>query len=198
MKVNVPGRGAVDIRGVAIVGPVWTDPDMYWEVRQHLQRTADAGRDADSIEFDGIEFRSLPWRGRVNAGMLRQMVRDLADEFPRRHPVYRRRVPAPRMEHRRADDLRRGRGEHARRRRHGTGGVAARPRTGRRGGERAARTIEYECRRCGKAVTMEPLRYARTVLRDSVRVDGSMHELCPACIRSLHGWFAAGQRKGGE
>lgn len=45
---------------------------------------------------------------------------------------------------------------------------------------------------------MEPLRYAGTVLRDSVRVDGSMHELCPACIRSLHGWFAAGQRKGGE
>lgn len=60
------------------------------------------------------------------------------------------------------------------------------------------RTIEYECERCGKAVTMEPLGYARTVLRDSVRVDGSMHELCPACIRSLHGWFAAGQRKGGE
>lgn len=82
MKVDVPGRGTVDIRGVAIVGPVWTDPDMYWEVRQYLQRTADAGRDADSIEFDGIEFRSLPWRGRVNAGMLRQMVRDLADEFP--------------------------------------------------------------------------------------------------------------------
>ena len=82
MKVDVPGRGAVDIRGVAIVGPVWTDPDMYWETRQYLQRTADAGRDADSIEFDGIEFRSLPWRGRVNAGMLRQMVCDLADEFP--------------------------------------------------------------------------------------------------------------------
>lgn len=61
------------------------------------------------------------------------------------------------------------------------------------------RTIEYECGRCGKAVAMEPLRYARTVLRDSVRVDGSMHELCPACIRSLHGWFAAGgKRKGGE
>lgn len=82
MKVNVPGRGAVDIRGVAIVGPVWTDPDMYRETCYLLQRTADAGRDADSIEFDGIEFRSLPWRGRVNAGMLRQMVRDLADEFP--------------------------------------------------------------------------------------------------------------------
>lgn len=88
MKVNVPGRGAVDIRGVAIVGPVWTDPDMYWKVRQYLQRTADAGRDADSIEFDGIEFRSLPWRGRVNAGMLRQMVRDLADEFPDGTPRY--------------------------------------------------------------------------------------------------------------
>lgn len=82
MKVDVPGRGTVDVSHVAVVGPVWTDPDMYWEVRQHLQRTADAGRDADSIEFDGIEFRSLPWRGRVNAGMLRQMVRDLADEFP--------------------------------------------------------------------------------------------------------------------
>lgn len=60
------------------------------------------------------------------------------------------------------------------------------------------RTIEYECRRCGKRTAMEPLGYARTVLRDSVRVDGSMHELCPACIRSLRGWFAAGQRKGGE
>lgn len=60
------------------------------------------------------------------------------------------------------------------------------------------RTIEYECRRCGKPVAMEPLRYARTVLSDSVRVDGHMHKLCPACIRSLHGWFAAGQRKGGE
>ena len=45
---------------------------------------------------------------------------------------------------------------------------------------------------------MEPLGYARTVLRDSVRVDGSMHELCPACIRSLRGWFEAGQKKGGE
>lgn len=61
------------------------------------------------------------------------------------------------------------------------------------------RTIEYECGRCGKPTAMEPLGYARTVLRDSVRVDGSMHELCPACIRSLHGWFAAGgKQKGGE
>lgn len=60
------------------------------------------------------------------------------------------------------------------------------------------RTIEYECERCGETVTMKPLGYARTVLRDSVRVDGSMHELCPACIRGLREWFAAGQRKGGE
>lgn len=60
------------------------------------------------------------------------------------------------------------------------------------------RTIEYECGRCGRRTATEPLRYARTVLRDSVRVDGSMHELCPACIRSLHGWFEAGQKKGGE
>lgn len=60
------------------------------------------------------------------------------------------------------------------------------------------RTNEYECRRCGKFTAMEPLRYARTVLRDSVRVDGSMHELCPECIRGLHEWFAAGQKKGGE
>ena len=82
MKVNVPGRGAVNIGHVVVLGPVWTDLDMYRETCALLQRTADAGRDADSIEFDGIEFRSLPWRGRVNAGMLRQMVRDLADEFP--------------------------------------------------------------------------------------------------------------------
>ena len=60
------------------------------------------------------------------------------------------------------------------------------------------KTIEYECRRCGRLTAMEPLRYARTVLRDSVRVDGSMHELCPECIRELRTWFAAGQKKGGE
>lgn len=45
---------------------------------------------------------------------------------------------------------------------------------------------------------MELPRYARTVLADSVRVRGTERELCPACIRSLHGWFAAGQKKGGE
>ena len=31
MKVNVPERGAVDISRVAVVGPVWTDPEMYRE-----------------------------------------------------------------------------------------------------------------------------------------------------------------------
>lgn len=45
---------------------------------------------------------------------------------------------------------------------------------------------------------MGPLGYARTVLRDSVRVDGSMHELCPACIRGLRKWFAGGKGKDGE
>lgn len=42
MKVNVPGRGAVDISRVAIVGPVWTDLDMYREVREFLHETANA------------------------------------------------------------------------------------------------------------------------------------------------------------
>lgn len=56
----------------------------------------------------------------------------------------------------------------------------------------------YTCERCGETVAMEPLGYARTVLADSVRVKGTDRELCPACIRGLRGWFAAGQRKGGE
>lgn len=43
MKVNVPGRGAVDISRVMVLGPVWTDPDMYRETCELLQRTADAG-----------------------------------------------------------------------------------------------------------------------------------------------------------
>lgn len=61
------------------------------------------------------------------------------------------------------------------------------------------RTIEYECRRCGRRTAMEPLGYARTVLRDSVRVRGTDRELCPACIRGLREWFAAGEKKkGGE
>lgn len=57
----------------------------------------------------------------------------------------------------------------------------------------------YTCERCGEAVAMELPRYARTALRDSVRVDGSMRELCPACIRGLREWFeAGGKRKDGE
>lgn len=89
MKVNVPGRGAVDIRGVAIVGPVWTDPDMYREACAYLQATADAAAgDAVAIEFDGIVFQPLRWRGRTNAAILRQMVRDLTDEFPDGSPRF--------------------------------------------------------------------------------------------------------------
>lgn len=42
MKVDVPGRGAVDISRVAIVGPVWTDLDMYRETCALLRGTADA------------------------------------------------------------------------------------------------------------------------------------------------------------
>lgn len=79
MKVDVPGRGAVDIRRVAVVGPVWTDPDMYREAYEYLHETANAG---------GISFCGLMWRGRTNAGMLRQMVRDLADEYPDGTPRY--------------------------------------------------------------------------------------------------------------
>ena len=84
MKVNVPGRGAVDIRHVAIVGPVWTDYDMYRDVCQFLHETAhsapgDTGR---------ISFCSLAWCGRTNGQMLRQMVRDLADEYPDGTPCY--------------------------------------------------------------------------------------------------------------
>lgn len=84
MRVDVPGRGAVDISRVAVVGPVWTDLDMYRETCELLQRTAhpvpgDAGY---------ISFRSLMWRERTNAGMLRQMVRDLADEYPDGAPCY--------------------------------------------------------------------------------------------------------------
>lgn len=56
----------------------------------------------------------------------------------------------------------------------------------------------YTCERCGESVAMELPRYARTVLADSVRVKDTDRELCPACIRSLHVWFAGGKRKGGE
>ena len=79
MKVDVPGRGAVDISRVAVVGPVWTSLDMYRETCEFLHETANAG---------GISFRGLMWRGRTNAGMLRQMVRDLADEYPDGTPCY--------------------------------------------------------------------------------------------------------------
>lgn len=57
----------------------------------------------------------------------------------------------------------------------------------------------YTCERCGESVSMELPRYARTVLADSVRVKGTDRELCPACIRGLRTWFAAGgKQKGGE
>lgn len=84
MKVNVPGRGAVDISRVAIVGPVWTRLEMYREVREFLHETAHSVPGGAG----GISFRGLPWRGRTNAGMLRQMVRDLADEYPDGTPCY--------------------------------------------------------------------------------------------------------------
>lgn len=79
MKVNVPGRGAVDIGRVAIVGPVWTDFATYRETCEYLHEAANAG---------SISFCSLAWCGRTNAGMLRQMVRDLADEYPDGTPRY--------------------------------------------------------------------------------------------------------------
>lgn len=77
MRVDVPGRGAVDIGRVVVLGPVWTDPDMYRETCHLLQGTADAAAgDAGAIEFDW-----LMWRERTNAGMLRQMVHDLVAEY---------------------------------------------------------------------------------------------------------------------
>lgn len=76
MKVNVPGRGAVDIDRVAIVEPVWTDFDMYRETCALLQGTADAAE----AEAGRIEFGWLPWSVGTNGQMLRRMVRDLAAE----------------------------------------------------------------------------------------------------------------------
>lgn len=76
MKVSVPGRGAVDIRRVAVVGPVWTDLDMYRETCALLQGTADAAE----AGAGSISFCWLPWRVGTNGQMLRQMVRDLAAE----------------------------------------------------------------------------------------------------------------------
>lgn len=46
MKVDVPGRGTVDVSHVVVLGPVWTDPDMYRETCHLLQRTADAAAGA--------------------------------------------------------------------------------------------------------------------------------------------------------
>lgn len=74
MKIDVPGRGAVDISRVMVLGPVWTDPDMYRETCELLQGTADA------VEADAIEFGWLPWSVGTNGQMLRRMVRDLAAE----------------------------------------------------------------------------------------------------------------------
>lgn len=74
MKVDVPGRGAVDIGRVVVVGPAWTDLDMYRETCALLQGTADA------VEADAIEFGWLPWPVGTNGQMLRRMVRELAAE----------------------------------------------------------------------------------------------------------------------
>ena len=52
MKVDVPGRGAVDISRVAVVGPAWTDLDMYRETCELLQGTADAA-EADGRVHEG-------------------------------------------------------------------------------------------------------------------------------------------------
>lgn len=76
MKVNAPGRGAADIGHVVVLGPVWTDPDMYRETCYLLQRTADAAA-GDAVP---IEFSWLPWSVGTNGQMLRRMVRDLAAE----------------------------------------------------------------------------------------------------------------------
>lgn len=76
MKMNVPGRGAVDIGRVAIVGPVWTDLDMYRETCQLLQGTADAAE----AEAGTIGFGWLLWPVGTNGQMLRRMVRNLAAE----------------------------------------------------------------------------------------------------------------------
>lgn len=78
MKVNVPGRGAVDISRVMVLGPVWTDPDMYRETCALLQGTADAAA-GDAIP---IEFSWQPWRaGEGDGHMLRQMLNALVAEY---------------------------------------------------------------------------------------------------------------------
>lgn len=78
MKVNVPGRGAVDISRVMVLGPVWTDPDMYRETCALLQGTADAAA-GGAIP---IEFSWQPWRaGEGDGHMLRQMLNALVAEY---------------------------------------------------------------------------------------------------------------------
>lgn len=85
MKVDVPGRGAVDVSHVVVLGPVWTDPDMYRETCHLLQGTADAAA-GDAVP---IEFSWQPWHTDVDDGhMLRQMVRLLAAEWPGGRPCY--------------------------------------------------------------------------------------------------------------
>lgn len=84
MKVNVPGRGAVEIGRVVIVGPVWTDFDTYREACEYLHEAAHSVPGGAG----GISFCSLTWCGLTNAGMLRRMVRDLADEYPDGTPCY--------------------------------------------------------------------------------------------------------------
>ena len=78
MKVDVPGRGAVEISRVVVLGPVRTDPDMYRETCALLQRTADAA----AGDAGAIEFSWLPWHtGEDDGQMLRRMVRLLAAEW---------------------------------------------------------------------------------------------------------------------
>lgn len=77
MKIDVPGRGAVDIRRVAIVGPTWTDLEMFSETCALLQGTADAS----AGDADPIRFGWLPWHPTVDDGhRRRQMVHDLVAE----------------------------------------------------------------------------------------------------------------------
>ena len=78
MKVDVPGRGAADIRRVAVVGPVWTDLDMFSETCGLLQETAYAS----AGDADPIRFGWLPWHPTLDDGhKLRQMVHDLVAEY---------------------------------------------------------------------------------------------------------------------
>lgn len=85
MKVDVPGRGAVDISHVVVLGPIWTDPDMYRESCALLQGTADAAA-GDAVP---IEFSWQPWHaGEGDGHMLRQMVRLLATEWSDGTPCY--------------------------------------------------------------------------------------------------------------